>query len=76
MSVLHIPSFDISLIFVSKMGDSNVQTMFEKDACKMVQGVMVLMKGVRIGMLYKLLGRTNESSCLSIFDLKIDEISS
>ena len=43
--VLHIPSLAISLISISKMGDVSVQTVFEKDKCKMVQGAMVLMRG-------------------------------
>jgi len=38
------------------MDDAGVKTLFEKDTCKMVQGALVLMWGVRIGTLYKLQG--------------------
>ena len=57
-SVLHIPKLAKSLIYVSKLGDARVRTIFEKDTFKMVRGAMVLMRGVRCGTLYKLLGRT------------------
>lgn len=43
--MLHIPGSAQNLIFVRKMGDAGVQTMFEKDKCKMVQGELVLMRG-------------------------------
>ena len=46
--VLHILGFAQNLILVSKMGDAGVQTVFEKDTCKMVRGVMVSMRGIRI----------------------------
>jgi hypothetical protein len=36
-----------------------VHTLFEKDTCKMDRGVMVLIKLVRIGTLYKLLGNVD-----------------
>ena len=39
--------------------------MFEKDACKMVQGALVLMQGVRTGTLYKLQGITVIYGCNS-----------
>jgi hypothetical protein len=48
---------------VSKMSDVGVQTIFEKDTCKMVQGEMVLLRGVWIGTLYKLLGSTIIDGC-------------
>jgi hypothetical protein len=54
--VLHIPSLERNLIYVSKMSDAGVHTLFHKDSCKMVRGEMVLMRGVRIGTQYKLLG--------------------
>ena len=44
--VLHIPALARNLISVSKMDDAGVKTMFEKDACKMVRGALVLMRGV------------------------------
>jgi hypothetical protein len=34
--VLHIPKLARSLIFVSKLGDAGVKTVFEKNTCKMV----------------------------------------
>ena len=62
-SVLHIPGLARNLIFVSTMGDESVQTIFEKDTCKMVRGAMVLMWGVRIGIMYKMLGETDGGIC-------------
>jgi hypothetical protein len=63
--VLHIPKLARSLIFVSKLGDAGVKNVFEKNTCKMVQGAMVLMRGVRCGTLYKLLGSTYTNGCNS-----------
>ena len=48
--------------------------MFEKDTCKMVQGVMVLMWGIKISTLYKLLGKTDGSSCNQVVDPKTNDI--
>eukprot|EP00253_Pinus_taeda_P021872 PITA_21872 len=42
-----------------------VKTVFEKDTCKMVRGALVLMRGVRIGTLYKLQGSTVVDGCNS-----------
>jgi hypothetical protein len=53
--VLHILGLERNLISVSKMSDVGVHTIFQKDSCKMLIGVMVLMKEVHIGTLYKLL---------------------
>ena len=63
--VLHIPKLARSLISVSKLDDAGVRTIFEKDTCKMIRGAMVLMRGVRCGTLYKLLGRTYTNGCNS-----------
>jgi len=46
LGVLHVLAFDKNLIFVSNMDDAGVKTMFENDTCKMVQGELVLMRGV------------------------------
>ena len=46
--VLHIPGLAQNLIFISRMGDVGLQSVFEKDTCKMVWGAMVLMRGIRI----------------------------
>jgi hypothetical protein len=54
-----------NLIYVSKMDDAGVKTMFEKETCRMVRGEMVLLKGVWIGTLYKLLGSTISDGCNS-----------
>eukprot|EP00253_Pinus_taeda_P036538 PITA_36538 len=56
--VLHIPALARNLIFVSKLDDVGVKTVFEKNTCKMVWGALVLMQGVRIGNLYKMQGST------------------
>jgi hypothetical protein len=44
--VLHIQSLARNLIFVRKMDDAGVKIIFEKETYKMLQGVMVLLKGV------------------------------
>jgi len=53
------------MIFVSKMDDAGVKTMFEKDTRNMVWGGLVLMWGVWIGTLYKLLGSIVIDGCNS-----------
>jgi hypothetical protein len=63
--VLHIPKLARSLISVSKLDDAGVDTVLGKGTCKMVRGAMVLMRGVRCGTLYKLLGRTYTNGCNS-----------
>jgi hypothetical protein len=63
--VLHIPKLARSLIYVSKMDDAGVDTVFGKNTCKMVRGAMVLMSGVQCGTLYKLLGSTYTNGCNS-----------
>ena len=45
-SVLHIPTLARNLIFVSKLVDVGVKTVFEEDTCKMVREALVLMWGV------------------------------
>jgi hypothetical protein len=61
--VLHIPKLARSLIFVSKLGDAGVKTVFENNTCKMVRGAMVLMRGVHYGTLYNLLGNNYTNGC-------------
>eukprot|EP00253_Pinus_taeda_P009995 PITA_09995 len=56
--VLHIPTLARNLIFVRKLDDVGVKTVFEKDTCKMVQGALVLMSRVPIEIVYKLQGST------------------
>eukprot|EP00253_Pinus_taeda_P035892 PITA_35892 len=63
--VLHIPALARNLISVSKLDDAGVKTVFEKETCKMVQGALVLMRGVWIGTLYKLQGSTVVDGCNS-----------
>eukprot|EP00253_Pinus_taeda_P026558 PITA_26558 len=63
--VLHIPALARNLISISKLDGAGVKTVFEKDTCKMVQGALVLMWGVRIGTLYKLQGSTIIDGCNS-----------
>ena len=64
--VLHIPGLERNLIYVNKMSDTGVHTLFQKDSCKMLRGVMVLMKGVQIGTIYKLLGSVDSTGCNNI----------
>ena len=55
LGVFRILDQSRNLIFVSKMSNTDVHTIFENDIlCKMVQGTMVLMRGVQGGTLYKL----------------------
>eukprot|EP00253_Pinus_taeda_P007554 PITA_07554 len=63
--VLHIPALAKNLISVSKLDDAGVKPVFEKDTCKMVQGALVLMRGVQIGTLYKLQDSTIVDGCNS-----------
>jgi hypothetical protein len=65
--VLHIPKLARSLISVSKLDDAGVDTVLGKGTCKMARGTMVLMRGVRCGTLYKLLGSTYTNGCNSSF---------
>eukprot|EP00253_Pinus_taeda_P035723 PITA_35723 len=65
VGVRHIPALARNLISVSKLDDAGVKTVFEKDTCKMVRGALVLMRGVRIGTLYKLQGSTVVEGCNS-----------
>jgi hypothetical protein len=53
-SVLHIPGLAKNLIFVRKIDNAGVKTIFEKETYRMVQGEMVLLKGVRFGTLYNM----------------------
>jgi hypothetical protein len=70
--VLHILSLERNLIYVNKMSDAGVHTLFQKDSCKMVRGAMVLMKGVWIGTLYKWLGNVDLTRCNNIVAPEID----
>ena len=73
--VLHIPGMARNLIFVSKMEDVGVKTIFEKGTSRMVRGAMVLMRGVQFGTLYKLLGSTISDGCNSsiVHDIGVEE---
>jgi hypothetical protein len=57
------------------MSDARVHTLFQKDTCKIVRGVMVLMKGVQIGTLYNLLGNVNSTGCNDIIVPEVDSTS-
>eukprot|EP00253_Pinus_taeda_P008714 PITA_08714 len=46
LGVLHIPSLDRNLIYLSKLDDAGVKTVFKKDTCKIIQGALILMQGV------------------------------
>jgi hypothetical protein len=74
-SVLHIPGLDRTLIYVTKMDNSWVKMMFEKETCMMVRGAMVLLKEVPFETLYKMQGRTISDVCNSSIVPKIgDEV--
>jgi hypothetical protein len=70
--MLHILSLERNMISVNKMSDTRVHTLFQKHSYKMVIGVMVLMKGVCIGTLYKLLKSVNSIECNNIIVLEVD----
>jgi hypothetical protein len=59
--VLHILVLETNLIYVNRMSDACVHTLFQNDLCNMVIGTMVLMVGVRIGTMYKLLGNVDST---------------
>jgi hypothetical protein len=60
--VLHIfVGLARSLIYVSKMDNAWVKTIFEKETCKMVRGTMALLKRVQIVTLYKLLKKKKQT---------------
>ena len=65
LGVLHIPTLARNMIYVSKMDDAGVKIVFEKDACKMVRGALVLTRGVRTRNFYKLQGSTVIDGCNS-----------
>jgi hypothetical protein len=64
--VIHIQGLARKMICVTKMSDAGVHTLFQNDMCNMVKFTIVLMKGVRIGTLYKLLGNVDSIGCNSI----------
>jgi hypothetical protein len=53
------------LISISNMSDESIHIFFENETFKMVQGTMVLIRGVRNGTLYKLSGSTITDGCNS-----------
>jgi hypothetical protein len=56
--VLHILGLAKNLIYVRKTDNAEVKIVFEKETRRMVQGEMVLLKGVQIGTMYKIHGNT------------------
>jgi hypothetical protein len=75
LSVFHILGLAKNLIFVRKMDDPVVKTIFEKETRRMVRGAMVLLKVVRFGTLYKVKGITISDGCNSsiIPDIGVEE---
>jgi hypothetical protein len=65
LGVLHIPRLARNFIFVRKMDDVGVKTIFEKETYRVVQGAMVFLKGVWFGTLYKLHRITISDGCNS-----------
>jgi hypothetical protein len=60
---------------VKKISYAGVHTLFHKDTCNMVRGMMVLMKGFRIGTLYKLLGNVDSTRCNNIIVPEVESTS-
>eukprot|EP00253_Pinus_taeda_P018277 PITA_18277 len=63
--VLHIPALARNLISESRLDDTSVKIVLKKDTCKMVQEVLVLMRGIQIGTLYKMQGSIVVDGCNS-----------
>jgi len=63
--VLHDPKIARSLIYLRKLDDASVDNILGKDTYKMLQGYMVLMRGVLYGTLYKLLELNYTNGCNS-----------
>ena len=61
--VLHIPNIERNLIFVGMMDVAGVKTVCGYGGCRIVQGSLVLMRGVWYGTMYKLLGSTIIDEC-------------
>jgi hypothetical protein len=72
--VLQIPCLERNIIYVSEMNDIGVHTIFENDSCKMVEGVMILMRGARTRTLYKLLGSVDSTGYNNIVVLETNSI--
>jgi hypothetical protein len=73
--VLQILRLARNLIFVRKMDDAGVKIIFENETYTMVRGAMVLLKGVWIGILYKMQGSTISDGCnsSSVLDIGVEE---
>jgi hypothetical protein len=73
--VMHIPGLARNFIYVIKMNDAGVKTIFEKGTYRMVRGAMVLLKGFRFGTLYKIQGITISDGCNSsiVPDIGVEE---
>jgi hypothetical protein len=69
--VIHIPGLDMNLIYVIKMDDAGVKTIFQKETYRMVWGAMALLKGAQFGTLYKMQGITISDGCNSSIVLDI-----
>jgi len=63
--VQHIPGLARNFISIRKMSDAVVHIVFKKETCKMILRGMVLIRGVRNGNLYKMLGSTISNGCNS-----------
>jgi hypothetical protein len=72
LGVLHILDLSRSIICVIKLNDVGVHTLLGKGTCKMVQGAMVLMRGVRCRTLYMLFGTTYMMGVIVLFSLSIE----
>jgi hypothetical protein len=75
LGVIHIPGLSRNLIYVRKMDDARIKTIFEKETCMMVRGEMVLLKGVWFGTLYKMQGSTISDGFNSsiVLDIGVEE---
>jgi hypothetical protein len=61
LGVIFISGLERNIIYINKMSDARVHTLFQNDTCKMVRGEMVLIKRVWTGTLYKLLGNVDST---------------
>ena len=73
--VLHIPGLATNFIYIRKMDDAGIKTIFEKETSRMVRGAMVFLNGVRFGTFYKMQGRIISDGCNSsiVPDIGVEE---
>ena len=70
--VSHIPGLARDLISMSDISDVGVITVFNRDTCNMLRGLMVPMRGVWAGTLFKLVVNVDLCGCNTTIVLGTD----